>query len=107
MIGVLAIVDAGRRFGASGYVVDSVTLALFAANRLSKMGFREVLRQLITVGGAPDTNAALAGQLMGASLGERSIDGDLVRRTPGLDSIRLIGRQLAQSMALLSESSGP
>lgn len=54
------IADAALQFGASGHVVESVPLALFAARQVTARGFSEMLGQLISTGGGTDTNASLA-----------------------------------------------
>lgn len=61
-----SIVEIGKSYPATGYVVDSVPLALFAASKVDELGFYEVQRQLLLVGGDTDTNCSMAGQVMGS-----------------------------------------
>ncbi|OGV75758.1 MAG: hypothetical protein A3K19_03005 [Lentisphaerae bacterium RIFOXYB12_FULL_65_16] len=83
----LAIAALGTKFGVSGYVADSVPLAIYAARRVGKLGFREVLGSVIACGGDTDTMGAITGQIAGAALGRKGLPGDLVDRVPGIDAI--------------------
>lgn len=64
----LSIAEMGKRYPSSGYVVDSVPLAIFAAGKMGELNFAEVLYELIKVGGDTDTLCSMAGQVM-ASFG--------------------------------------
>lgn len=57
------------RLGTSGYVVDSVPFALFCAAQAPRLGFSPMLAAVMQAGGDTDTNASLAGQVVGALLG--------------------------------------
>ncbi|MGH9822084.1 MAG: ADP-ribosylglycohydrolase family protein, partial [Blastocatellia bacterium] len=59
------IPDVAGTYGCSGYVVESVPLALFAASRVWSEGFQETLEELVACGGDADTNASIAAQVMG------------------------------------------
>jgi ADP-ribosylglycohydrolase len=65
----LDIRRAAARFGSTGYVVESVPLALFAAERGTKDGFEAVIREIIYAGGDTDSIASMTGQCLGARLG--------------------------------------
>ncbi|UOQ70507.1 ADP-ribosylglycohydrolase family protein [Hymenobacter cellulosilyticus] len=69
----LSLGEMAARFGSSGYVVDSVPLALTAANQVRRLGFEAMLAGLVAAGGDTDTNCSLAGQLSGALLGVAGI----------------------------------
>ncbi|MEO1173720.1 MAG: ADP-ribosylglycohydrolase family protein, partial [Myxococcota bacterium] len=86
-------------FGASGYVAESVPLALFAVTCVdpeatrrppspSRRTFAGALESLIRVGGDTDTNASIFGQVCGAIFG---LDG-LPTQTVELDIDGEIGR---------------
>src|SRR5215471_10923980 len=47
----LALAAAGKRFGSSGYVVESVPLAILGASRMSGLGLARVLEELVMIGG--------------------------------------------------------
>jgi ADP-ribosylglycohydrolase len=57
------------RFGAGGYVVESVPLALFIVERCADRGFEQAIKACISVGGDTDTIASMAGHVLGAQLG--------------------------------------
>ena len=59
--------------GTSGYVVNSVPLAIAFANRVNSLGLEKMLHILINVGGDTDTNCSIAGQIVGALIGPKQI----------------------------------
>lgn len=61
--------EAGARFGASGYVVDTVPLALYCAQSIADTSLSIVLAQAIGVGGDTDTIASITGQIAGTVVG--------------------------------------
>ena len=77
-----SILDVGRRYGASGYVADSVPVALYGAFKAKEYGFAEAIRMLLQVGGDTDTVCSMAGQIIGANVGLSGIDGELVEQVP-------------------------
>jgi ADP-ribosylglycohydrolase len=87
------IADVAERYGNSGFVVDSVPLALFSAARFGHEPLESTLLQLIATGGDADTNASLAGQLIGASRGEDCLPaGTLKQLSLSADERRIIDR---------------
>jgi ADP-ribosyl-[dinitrogen reductase] hydrolase len=68
------------RLGTSGYVVDSVPFALFCAAQAPRLGFGPMLAAIMQAGGDTDTNASLAGQVVGALLGVAQLPPTLLRR---------------------------
>jgi ADP-ribosyl-[dinitrogen reductase] hydrolase len=68
--------------GNTGYVAESVPLALFAAQRVQSLGFREMIEQLIAVGGDTDTIASMAGQIAGTLVGYASLPKRMLDRLP-------------------------
>ncbi len=75
------------RFGASGHVVDSVPLALFAAQALACSSFEAVIRDTIRAGGDTDTIAAITGQIAGAACGFDRLPKTALKRVRGLESL--------------------
>ena len=75
--------EIAARFGATGYVVDSVPLAIAGAERVWGLGFKGVLAQLVLAAGDTDTIAAIAGQIMGALIGKSELPTDFVRMLVG------------------------
>jgi ADP-ribosyl-[dinitrogen reductase] hydrolase len=94
-----SVAAAARRYGASGYVVESVPLALFAALQVARLGFAEMLAQVIAVGGDADTNASLAGQIAGTALGLGGLPPELLARLPQAELVLGIARAFAKSVA--------
>jgi ADP-ribosylglycohydrolase len=93
------LADAARRFGATGYVVESVPFALFAAQRVHELGFAGMLEQVIAAGGDTDTNASLAGQVAGASLGLHCLPDEFLKRLPQAELVLGIARGFAERVA--------
>ncbi len=62
--------DVGK-LGRSGYVVDSVPLAIAAANKVKHLGIERMFQCLIDIGGDTDTNCSMAGQIAGCLLGDK------------------------------------
>lgn len=65
----LTLREIAERWGSSGYVVESVPLALCGAERSPESGFRATLEELVLCGGDTDTVASMAGQVAGTLLG--------------------------------------
>ena len=65
----LSIREVANTVGTSGHVIESVPFSIFAANKFWASSFEEVLAHIIRCGGDTDTNAALAGQIMGTCIG--------------------------------------
>ena len=75
----LALIDLGRQFGSSGYAVESVPLALYAAQLIGSCNLDILLHNVIEVGGDTDTIASMTGQIAGAWLGAASISQEVFR----------------------------
>lgn len=65
----ITIAQAAQLIGCSGHVVESVPFAIFAAGKIKEKSLEEVLTEIILCGGDTDTNAAIAGNIMGAFTG--------------------------------------
>jgi|SRR5579871_469360 len=70
--------QAALQFGATGYVVDSVPLALCCAQEIARRPLQMVLAEAIALGGNTDTVASIAGQLAGAVAGVEQVPGEFV-----------------------------
>lgn len=77
-----ALGTVAARFGSSGYVVETVPLALFAAMRITGPSFESLLGELVAAGGDTDTIGSIAGQVAGARLGFSNIPAHLVGLPP-------------------------
>lgn len=93
----VSLADLGARFGTSGHVVESVPLALAAAERLAT-GFETVLVDVVSGGGDTDTIASIAGQVMGASLGASRLPGDWLARLQSESELLDRARRLAEAV---------
>ncbi len=87
--------EIAREFGNSGYVVESVPLALYGAQRIRKIGFEEMLRDLILVGGDTDTIASLAGQIAGAMLGHAQLPRTMIEQLTQREFIQQMAERLS------------
>ncbi|HZS09015.1 MAG TPA: ADP-ribosylglycohydrolase family protein [Blastocatellia bacterium] len=94
----LALPETGRRFGCSGYVVDSVPFAICGAQRVLNLGFRQMMCELIVAGGDTDTNASIAGQIAGTLLGRDALPEGMVGRLPEREFIERVARDFAQTV---------
>ena len=83
----LELTDLGQRFGTSGYVVESVPLALYAAQSIAGRPLDVLLRNVIEAGGDTDTIASMTGQLAGAWLGASKISHALLASLPNAAQI--------------------
>jgi ADP-ribosylglycohydrolase len=93
------VAEVADRFGCSGYVAESVPLALFAAQRIGWVGFQQVLHDVIAPGGDTDTTASMAGQIAGAWLGLRGIPTDLTGRLHDEEGLFTLAQQFAALVA--------
>jgi ADP-ribosylglycohydrolase len=89
------LTECAQRYGASGYVVDSVPLAIMAASALPNVGVARALQSAVECGGDTDTIASMAGQIIGAAVGQRAIPRELVALLPDLESITATARAFA------------
>ena len=94
----LTIADLASRYGSSGYVVESVPLALYAARSIEHVPFDVLLRNVIEAGGDTDTIASMTGQIAGAWLGTSGISRNLSGSLPNAAEIaRIVDEFVATS----------
>ena len=65
----LSTMEAAKLVGVSGHVVQSVPFAIFAAQKIREKNFEDIIIDIIRCGGDTDTNASIAGQIMGSYIG--------------------------------------
>jgi ADP-ribosyl-[dinitrogen reductase] hydrolase len=87
--------EVGARVGTSGYVVESVPLALSAARKIVHCPLEDVLRSAIEAGGDTDTIATMAGHLAGSWCGASQIPARLVQSLPNSQDIESIAGELS------------
>lgn len=78
------------KLGNDGYVVNSVPLAVAAANMVREIGIEEMYLQLIEIGGDTDTNCSIAGQIAGTLIGRKEIPEKLVNKLKELSEYHWI-----------------
>ena len=59
------------KFGNSGFVVDSIPLAISAASKIKEIGIEKMYLNLLEIGGDTDTNCSIAGQIAGTLIGKK------------------------------------
>lgn len=96
--GERSVAEVGTVFGSSGYVVESVPLALYAARLSEHLPFDQVLRSAIEPGGDTDTVASITGQVAGAWIGAQQIPRTLIDSLPDAQSIERITDEFAQTL---------
>jgi ADP-ribosylglycohydrolase len=93
-----SVAEVGSEFGASGYVVDSVPLALYAARSIDGSSLDDVLRNTIEAGGDTDTIASMTGQIAGAWMGLTRIQPELIDMLPDSTYIQLMTDEFAHTI---------
>lgn len=66
----LSIRLVGSKFKTTGYVADSVPMAVFAAQKAHSINVLSIFQQLLEVGGDTDTICSMVGQIVGATKAE-------------------------------------
>jgi ADP-ribosyl-[dinitrogen reductase] hydrolase len=69
----LSIIQIGEKYKPTGYVVDSVPISIFAAQKIGSHDFETVITELIKIGGDTDTTCSMTGQIVGTLLGVKAI----------------------------------
>jgi len=87
-----SVEDAARQFGNSGFVAESVPLALFAAAQGAQLGFQGVMDAVMRAGGDTDSVASMAGQVLGAAIGKSALPTNLLNRLPVWDMLEVAPR---------------
>lgn len=93
-----SVADVARKFGSSGYVIDSVPLAIYAARWIDRLPLFDVLRDAIEVGGDTDTIASMTGQIGGAWLGHSRVPRELIEKLPNSTYIQSVTDQFAPTV---------
>jgi ADP-ribosyl-[dinitrogen reductase] hydrolase len=87
--------ELASRFGASGYVVDTVPLALYCAQFIVEEQLSVVLARTITAGGDADTIASIVGQIAGTVTGAPGVPHHLFADIAGGDEVLQIAVRFA------------
>jgi ADP-ribosylglycohydrolase len=94
-----SILEVAKQFGSSSYVVRSIPLVLFAVQQIKQLGFVALLVDIVGAGGDTDTNAAIAGQIIGALIGQAGLPKEMIDRLPELDLIAETAREFSESVS--------
>jgi ADP-ribosylglycohydrolase len=90
-----SIDDYALRFSASGYVADSVPLAILAAIKATDI--LDTIRALVECGGDTDTTASMFGQIFGAANGMSCIPMDTINQIDAVTIVRDTAANLART----------
>ena len=80
----------------SGYVADSVTVALAHAAEGLTSGVLQAIQGVIELGGDTDTNSSICGQVLGSWIGAAALPSELVNRVPAAEEMRSIAARLSE-----------
>ena len=95
----LTINEAAQLIGTSGHVIESVPFSIFAAQKVREHQFEDILSEIILCGGDTDTNASLAGNIMGAAIGIRGFSVNVMaafKKIKECDHIVQVGNELSK-----------
>lgn len=95
----LSVLEIGRKFGATGFVAETVPLAIVAAMRMTQATFEAVVSEIVEIGGDADTIASIAGQIAGARLGFGELPQRLIAVIPEVKSILKTAEEFGTSLA--------
>ena len=98
----ISIGDLATRFGCSGYVVESVPLALLGAQQIGELGFKDLMESIAKAGGDTDSIASMAGQVCGTLLGQKGLPPNMIGRLPGKEGIVSIAEAFANTVMELN-----
>lgn len=91
-----SVADCAQRFGNSGYVAESVPIALHAAASFGAAGFLPMMRAIVSSGGDCDSIASMAGQVWGARHGLEALPAELIHELPDGEVIREVVARFAR-----------
>ncbi|MFN8613713.1 MAG: ADP-ribosylglycohydrolase family protein [Vulcanimicrobiota bacterium] len=93
----LTMSELAQGYGCSGFVAESIPLAIYASQQVERLGFQQMLDQLISAGGDTDTNSSIACQIAGSRLGLARLPSDLLDRLPRKAEILDIAGRFAEA----------
>jgi ADP-ribosylglycohydrolase len=93
-------------WGSSGFVAESVPLALFAAQSIVNQPFETVIGQAVAAGGDTDTVASIAGQIAGARVGVNALPVALLARIKEVDETRCVAEDFAATVGRMRDKCG-
>lgn len=90
----LSIAEYGSCFGSTGYVVDSVPLAILAATKA--VSFSDTVHELVQLGGDTDSIASMFGQVFGAAHGCRALPQEALNQIDAVELVRKTAANLSR-----------
>jgi ADP-ribosylglycohydrolase len=90
---IKSLEEIGKK-GNDGYAVNSIPLAVAAANKVSEIGIEEMFSQLIKIGGDTDTNCSIAGQIAGTLIGRKGMPATLINKLKELPEFNWIEKAI-------------
>ena len=93
-----SLAEAATELGVSGWVVESVPFAVYAATHLKSQSLEHVLTHVISVGGDTDTTASIAGQIVGANVGRSNIPDSLLAGIADIDRVTELATRFADAV---------
>lgn len=85
-----SILEIAKMYPSTGYVVDSVPIAVFASQKINESSFENIITELIRIGRDTDTTCSMAGQIIGSLKGTSVIPEDWLIRYRNLEVSALI-----------------
>ena len=85
-----SLLECVRKYGNSGYVVESVPFTLFALKLLRETNYKSAIIDIVKCGGDADTVASMYGQIVGARVGYELLPKDLIKRVEEKDEMERI-----------------
>ncbi|MEW7278854.1 ADP-ribosylglycohydrolase family protein [Aquimarina sp. 2201CG1-2-11] len=81
----ITISEVTSKYGNDGYVVNSVPLAIFAANKIKEKLINSIFDELLQSGGDTDTNCSMTGHIVGSYIGIDNIPKNLLDQLRSLE----------------------
>lgn len=75
-----------QKYGSSGYVAESVPLAIYAAFRGMEIGFEAMMEELCRAGGDTDTTCSMAGQILATHTGIEGVPAALYQQAQSIQA---------------------
>jgi len=91
-------------WGSSGFVAESVPLAILSAQSNVSQLFETVILQVVAAGGDTDTVASITGQIAGARVGVDGLPTELLTRIDKVGEIRALADEFASAVERIQEA---
>ncbi|MBX2844186.1 MAG: ADP-ribosylglycohydrolase family protein [Flammeovirgaceae bacterium] len=85
-----SISEIGKKNKPQGFVVDSIPIAVFAAQKINQFDFKTIITELIKLGGDTDTICSMTGQIIGALKGPQMVPREWMEQFNDMEAKNLI-----------------